>query len=1841
MPKCKKREQLRKDEPTPAVKEPVAAASTSSVAAEQPELQQIDDKPNTNNMVADNDLTAAIQDLYKESTRTQAGEVSIFDQMECDVNKVKPPSPNPPSVMELESATSSFDNKLPASTEEDMESCETKSAIEHLTNNESDFLSRHGWETESATASIGSASQTAASVENMEKNLAESLEAFFGDDFDEFKEDSKEDSARETLNLVEKLRLELARKKTIDVDGIASAPTPDVAIDDPKMAGEVDRNSLNDDKNTSLDSIDPTIDTNSSSMDKEQMPQLEMQSQQQQQSHAMPSPMQTQQQQQQPPQLTPHSQHQQSSMMRNNLDMFNSFAVDMLQSAATAGVDVASMITPEKSLPITDSISINTDTQSWLPAGSQSHSVSGDRVSSPYRHEDEASMMNRWSENVMIPSRRSDCSSTSTSSAASSSGSSSAYCGDMLPHAGQTAVDMMRSVAATVANDIMQSSARNEQQQQMMQQTTPTSSQLQQQQQQQSLMLQQQQEALRKSTAAVADLLRPVDQHNDNHHYVNAIADNLYSTYREHMSSLMAGKMPPYDTHQSTRPSSLFPGSSFDPSGGYQAGMSKPYEAPLMIQTPSVGAAAASFTSTSLNMAFVSSIISPIPPINTDDTTLADGGTASTPTTDESSSKLDTPTPRMNSIKDMFDGSLVAADDKDKENGFNNSTIGADDLVNDISPLNDTKSSSSIGAAVAATPSPVTTPAVQKSDIEKTIDEVAAAVSEVPPAVVPVSTSTPRVDSAAATIVPPSPSPKLPPHSAKKSPTKPTRASARVLSQNKSPIAKSPLASGVSPARLPPVVAESPSATPSATTKTANKSTSRKNHRNNNRTGGQRNRGGRGRGRGRNSNPAGFFYREWESDTTAKLAGTVYDFDGEDEIGADNFENLRAMREERRKSTDTVYSKLSTPSKETCYSPKFASPSSQQPAAASPRPTTKRSSKSSAAATAAGRASHRSQLSPLCEIGNNGRIITKDYRDAIIAPPPPALPQPEDDDEEEEEEDIEATVPDEEEEDDEEEEVLHREKSSRTATTISSSSAANAAAVIAKDKTAAGPTTSPTLPQPPVQSAAAVEQFAAVQPLLPGPVDMRTYSGGSSYDAQNRIDSHNEDDAYADITPVSATDPFATSKTASSTAASAPEPVNDLVDALEKEIERYSSLPTATAGRSAKRSPADVRSAAAMTSSTNADYATKIVDPSAIDITNTSAASANATAASSNHFVPSDTRVNRVLGEATATIIEDDSPGQSRNQLKMKIKGPYSDANYVPITTSATAAGTVSHPSIPAAAAAAAAQATAPNEFNMSGGNLNVSGSVSAATAASSYNRRMRKKELLRQYCTQQDNPDECANDMMAVANAVGIMAPAAVPNETTSSMPAPNQPPPKSAVQGYKLPKAVASMTTIPTKEDYKALIDAATSIDKKKRGKDKYSAASSIYDLNNESGIGGAFSSSGIGANNSNVNSYNNAYYHNNPAKQNYGSGSLSVTLDKKDTSLDANSTGNGSDNHVTKRKSRGGNSSCGAPPKLKIKIGNAPSVVAVENNSVAGNGSGSNASGSTFEDKNLRLRPPKKRLCDSADKQPSAATVEQLKRESMRYRSKVSSEFENCAVEGTGSGRASRSQSRGGSVVDDNFFSDNDNSVSSTTKEGSVGGSSSSSKKRRKGSQKTGGSSKRKKKARNDNDDVDSTPHVRIITNHEVSEGAPKKIIIKFGGLSAMQPEAATTSPPPPPLATPKPPKSKRNMNHELDKVTTTKITPIRLKVSRTKEGFVAKSSCVEDDDSSAPTAAKKKSAASSAASDTSSAATLPKHVPSSTPSSSAETNSTDTAASAAMNPPSTPSLVAAASTSNTTV
>lgn len=161
---------------------------------------------------------------------------------------------------------------------------------------------------------------------------------------------------------------------------------------------------------------------------------------------------------------------------------------------------------------------------------------------------------------------------------------------------------------------------------------------------------------------------------------------------------------------------------------------------------------------------------------------------------------------------------------------------------------------------------------------------------------------------------------------------------------------------------------------------------------------------------------------------------------------------------------------------------------------------------------------------------------------------------------------------------------------------------------------------------------------------------------------------------------------------------------------------------------------------------------------------------------------PAAASVQEINEPAKDTITHSQLPkvslSDSRNQLKVKIKGPFLDANYA------------------SSVQPVAPQPPAPiHESNAN--SLNTSSSSTSSMMSGTPNlRRMRKKELLRQYWTQDMNMDDPTN-----ASTMGV-APPPVPQPLGRAV--------------ITIPKAVASMTSIPTREDYK-ITDAP--VEKKKR--------------------------------------------------------------------------------------------------------------------------------------------------------------------------------------------------------------------------------------------------------------------------------------------------------------------------------------------------------------------------------------------------------------------------------------
>lgn len=270
------------------------------------------------------------------------------------------------------------------------------------------------------------------------------------------------------------------------------------------------------------------------------------------------------------------------------------------------------------------------------------------------------------------------------------------------------------------------------------------------------------------------------------------------------------------------------------------------------------------------------------------------------------------------------------------------------------------------------------------------------------------------------------------------------------------------------------------------------------------------------------------------------------------------------------------------------------------------------------------------------------------------------------------------------------------------------------------------------------------------------------------------------------------------------------------------------------------------------------------------------------------------------------------SLSDSRNQLKVKIKGPFLDSNYASTVPPITPQTNVTLDPIDGSSLTVSTNA-----------NSVMSASVTPSSGTSNL-RRMRKKELLRQYWTQDMNMDEPASAVIAGQ----AITPTAAPQVNRTII---------------TIPKAVASMTSIPTREDYKAVVDA--NMEKKRRKEKQSGTGPYARELRH---LDLPFDEEGV------------------PERR------------KSVGSTGSNTSGIGGYDGTFKRKGRPPRTiTQPTAPKLKIKIG--------------GNFMGDMAY-STIDDKKYKGRPPKKRI--SSIPMPS---VEDYKRESMKYRRMVMADFD----------------------------------------------------------------------------------------------------------------------------------------------------------------------------------------------------------------------------------------------------
>lgn len=237
-----------------------------------------------------------------------------------------------------------------------------------------------------------------------------------------------------------------------------------------------------------------------------------------------------------------------------------------------------------------------------------------------------------------------------------------------------------------------------------------------------------------------------------------------------------------------------------------------------------------------------------------------------------------------------------------------------------------------------------------------------------------------------------------------------------------------------------------------------------------------------------------------------------------------------------------------------------------------------------------------------------------------------------------------------------------------------------------------------------------------VLPVLPGPVDMRTYNSNFDSSTNNELFNNHLLGAFD-------------SGTADHTLA-------DIDEEMEKELQ--SAL---KASNSKAKETSTLISSMTNTKTTTLNTST--------NVNNTTTVIANQTKTAITSHGPEPSEEVSVDSDTMKVSFSD-----SRNQLKLKIKGPLAPEGYSSTTIIQKTVET-------SVSAAAAAPTVAPGL------------------------RRMRKKELLRQYWNQDANLDDQTSSSMGDAN----------PSVPVYSLP--------NRVAG--IPKAVDSMSSIPTKEDYK----------------------------------------------------------------------------------------------------------------------------------------------------------------------------------------------------------------------------------------------------------------------------------------------------------------------------------------------------------------------------------------------------------------------------------------------------
>jgi hypothetical protein len=268
-----------------------------------------------------------------------------------------------------------------------------------------------------------------------------------------------------------------------------------------------------------------------------------------------------------------------------------------------------------------------------------------------------------------------------------------------------------------------------------------------------------------------------------------------------------------------------------------------------------------------------------------------------------------------------------------------------------------------------------------------------------------------------------------------------------------------------------------------------------------------------------------------------------------------------------------------------------------------------------------------------------------------------------------------------------------------------------------------------------------------LQPPLPGPVDMRTYSLSSGSQEDTALVANKPSK-----TEISRKQPKTLDISAAFSSGSAKQTIVNEFEELDQTLEALTSAPKSVQTPNISKPPSDVQLPSLLLNEMSAGMSGSHISKSFAEIA----------------FPGIETTVENLVEPELKSSMD-----FSRNQLKVKIKGPFLDANYGSHSITGDVTPGPQH---------------FQNSFHHSSNPSQMM--MNTPTSNTSNLRRMRKKELLRQYWTQDMNMDGSACGPMQEGDMSGI-AGNSLPHPINRSI--------------ITIPKAVASMAIIPTKDDYR----------------------------------------------------------------------------------------------------------------------------------------------------------------------------------------------------------------------------------------------------------------------------------------------------------------------------------------------------------------------------------------------------------------------------------------------------